>query len=403
MNKQLNKLLTASLLFFSLFGCKEEGRLDHIDDSAPAPAQVTNVTVHNTSGGAVLKYTVPKDENLLYVLAKYEIQSGVIRENKSSYYKDSLVLEGFGDTRTYDVALYSVGKNEKASEPVPVQVNPTTAPIHMTTKSLRAGFGGVAVDVQNPGKADLAIVLMGDTAGIGYQAPLQTFYTSAERASFNYRGLDTVPCNFSVYLSDRWNNISDTEEATLTPMFEEFIPKNSWVALHLPNDTWEQEFPTWDVPRMWDNEYGEWNGYNLQQITDLPFWFTIDLGRTIVMSRLKLWQFTPDNYLWGNYVPKNFELWGSMNPSPDGNWDNWIPLGKFEMVKPSPGTAITAEDIAFAKQGVDFELTSGSEFAPNPFVPIRYFRFKLLDTFSGPRERDFIMICEIEIYGRIMN
>jgi len=44
-----------------LFGCKEEGRIDHIDDNAPAPVQIdkASITVQNTPGGAVLKYTVP--------------------------------------------------------------------------------------------------------------------------------------------------------------------------------------------------------------------------------------------------------------------------------------------------------------------------------------------------------
>ena len=56
--------------------CKEEGRLDHIDMSAPAPEQVYDVTVKPTPGGAILKYKMPKDENLLYVKAVYQIETG---------------------------------------------------------------------------------------------------------------------------------------------------------------------------------------------------------------------------------------------------------------------------------------------------------------------------------------
>src|SRR5690554_2494050 len=98
------------LMPFAWISCKEEGRTDFVDDAAPAPAQVTKVTVTNKTGGAVLRYVMPVDENLLYVRAEYEITPGVVRETKSSYYKDSLVLEGFGTESTYDVNLYSVGR-----------------------------------------------------------------------------------------------------------------------------------------------------------------------------------------------------------------------------------------------------------------------------------------------------
>lgn len=158
--------------------CKEEGRVDFIDDTAPAPGQVTNVTIDNRPGGAVLKYTLPEDKNLLYIRAEYEIKPGVVRETKSSYFKDSLVLEGFGTPDTYNVKLYSVGKNEKESAPFIAQINPTTAPVQLATKKFRDTFGGVAIDFENPEKANLAIVLMADTANLGYMSELITYYTA---------------------------------------------------------------------------------------------------------------------------------------------------------------------------------------------------------------------------------
>ncbi|NLX67516.1 MAG: DUF4959 domain-containing protein, partial [Bacteroidales bacterium] len=91
-----NKIVYLIVFLMSIVGisCKEEGRVDFIDEHAPAPAQVTNVLIENRAGGALLKYTLPVDKNLLYVRAEYEIKPGVIRETKSSYFKDSLVLEG---------------------------------------------------------------------------------------------------------------------------------------------------------------------------------------------------------------------------------------------------------------------------------------------------------------------
>ena len=99
-----------SLLFVGM-GCKEEGRLDHIDMSAPAPEQIYDITVRATAGGAVLKYKMPKDENLLYVKAVYQIETGAVHTTKASCYEDSLVLEGFGELKSYPIQLYSVGRN----------------------------------------------------------------------------------------------------------------------------------------------------------------------------------------------------------------------------------------------------------------------------------------------------
>src|SRR6187402_1051550 len=93
-------------------GCKKEDRLDHIDPSSPAPAQVSNVTVTAMPGGAMIHYKIPKDPNFFYAKAVYETRPGVFREAKCSYYNDTLALVGYGDTLSHPVKIYSVGKNE---------------------------------------------------------------------------------------------------------------------------------------------------------------------------------------------------------------------------------------------------------------------------------------------------
>src|SRR5690606_7186859 len=236
-----NRIIAITIILISVLwiSCREEGRIDFIDDAAPAPGQVTNVTVENRPGGALLKYTLPVDKNLLYVRAEYEIQPGVIRQTKSSYFKDSLVLEGFGTPDTYEIKLYSVGRNEKESTPLVVQINPTVSPVRLVSKKFRDTFGGVAIDFENPEQANLAIVLMADTADQGYQSELITYYTSAPKGTFTYRGvdgLDPVEHEFSMYIRDRWGNYSDTLTEKVTPWFEEFIPKSTWRDYTLPGD-----------------------------------------------------------------------------------------------------------------------------------------------------------------------
>ena len=403
--KEVIYITALCLLMILGHSCEEEGRLDHIGLSAPAPAQVRNVSVQNTPGGATIKYELPEDDNMLYVKAEYEIRPGVIRECKASYYADSLVLDGFGNTSTYDVKVYSVGKNEKASEPLVIQVNPQIAPVISASKGMSSAFGGVRISFENEHETNLAIVLMADTIGLGYWSILQTFYTSAAKGTFSYRGLDTIPGQYAVYLRDRWNNLSDTIEETLTPMYEEFIPKKTFTEVHLPSDTYqpiEGRVQYW-VKSAWDGIINDANTMLATASTSpIPQWFTIDLGITIVTSRLKVFHRTDEGWIRGNV--KKFELYGSSNPNPDGSWDgSWIPLGKFEAFPPSGGvgSSITQADRNYATmEGIDFDIEV-NDFAPNPFVPIRYIRFKTTETCDWPTVSGSVWINELSFWGQV--
>ena len=406
MNYELKVMKRIFLIIISLapllwIGCKEEGRIDHIDDSVPAPMQVTVKGVRSTPGGAVIKYTLPQDKNLLGIRAEYEIRPGVVRESKASYYTDSIVLEGFGEARAYEVKLFSVGKNGKESEPLPVEVEPTTAPVHLASQQLQGTFGGVSITIDNPERANLAVVLMGDTTGLGYQTTLQTFYTSAPKRVFIYRGLKTDPYDFSVFLRDRWGNLSNVVEATVTPFFEQEIRKTTWQEYWLAGDC-KGGHPT---SIIWDEVADESNGYNQAFICNevdctfwpspisptTPHWITWDLGVTATLSRLKFWTFYGHEYV-ENMVRK-FELWGTTNPDSDGSWDSWTPLGSFEIVVPEG-----EHHILWARAGIEFNIVP-DDFAPSPYVPVRYVRFKATEPWDRTAQRMYIM--EISLWGRI--
>lgn len=388
-------ILMLSLIWY---GCEEEGRIDQIDDSAPAPAQVTNVTVRNTPGGAVLKYTLPNDKNLLYVQAIYEIQPGVFHENKSSYFKDSLVLEGFGDVKEYEVKIYTVGKNGKQSEPLTQKVHPTKPPVQLATKSLRETFGGIAVDIVNPEKANLAIVLLADTANQGFLSEVYTFYTSMPNAAFNYRGLDSIPGNFAVYLRDRWNNFSDTVSARLTPWFEEYIVKGSWSDYTLPGDI-PPVNSGYPITRIWDEVYTT-DGFHGMETQLLPHTLTWNLGEVVKLSRLKYYPRRHGDDRWKRGHARIFEIYGSKNPpNPDGSMDDsWIPLGRFTCVKPSgEGSTITQEDIDFSDNGIDFDFEV-SDFAPNPYAEVQYIRWRTVSTYAFA-SFSTVHIMELSFWG----
>src|SRR5690554_322171 len=231
------KLIIGILIILST-GCQEAGRIDFIDDSPAIPMQVTDIEIESTPGGAIISYNLPDDPNLLSVKALYEIQPSVFREAKSSYYNNSLELIGYGDTLTHPVKIYSVGKNNKESEPIHIDIKPLAPPVQTVFNSinLSSTFGGANVAFENESKAKLRIFLMVDSTGTGQWTTLRTLYTEAELGNFSVRGFETEEYKFAVYVKDRWNNNSDTMIVDLTPLYEEMIPKDIWKLHQLPND-----------------------------------------------------------------------------------------------------------------------------------------------------------------------
>ncbi|MFD2553567.1 DUF4959 domain-containing protein [Sphingobacterium tabacisoli] len=389
-----------------LLSCKEEQPSVNIDDTLPAPQAVKNVTVKNLPGGAVLYYDVPDDKNFLYVKAVYEIRPGVIRETKASLYTDTLLLDGFGRQGEYAVRLYSVGRNEKPSEPLVVQVAPEEAPVRQAFHdlALTEGFGGVRLFFENPYMKDFAFCLIADTLNNGDWTALQTFYSKNSAGVFSHSGLNPKPIKVGSYIRDRWGNTSDTLVSTLTPLFEYMIPKPYGV-FNLPSDSFEPaegNAGRYAITGLWDGITNVENSniFANSHVEPMPQTFTVNLKQSATLSRIKVHQRIKNEYT-GSMV-KKFELYGSNsnNPKDDLFGGDWVLLGRFESVKPSGPGAITAEDRNYANvQGENFELVPTDEI-PNPWVPVRFIRFRTLETYNGPSERGQVIIAEISLFGQ---
>ncbi|MDR2038056.1 MAG: DUF4959 domain-containing protein [Bacteroidales bacterium] len=409
----MKKILNMFIMFASLFwyGCKEEGRLDHVDGQAPAPAPVTVTEVINTHGGALIRYKVPNDKNLAGVKVVYE-RGGEMCETKASLYVDSLVVEGFGDTRSRTVDLYSIGWNNKTSEPVSISITPLTPPVMSAAKEIEAAFGGVGISFSNHSRANLALVLLADTTEMDMWHPLQIFYTKADTGIFYRRGMEAKEQKFAMYVRDRWNNKSDTLIRYLTPLMEELLPKDGWVNQKLPGDTWEYvEGPQYAIEGVWDDITGKRNSNMFASKHDAPIpqHFTISLGYTASVNRMKVYQRPGDEY--SGSSPRTFELWGSDDPPANGSWDNWYLLGKFEAFKPSGyeedgsvGT-ITQEDKDYCVvDGMDYDLVASDE-VPEPYMPVTHLRFRTTATFSTygtDVEIGNFTLSELTFWGQII-
>lgn len=407
----MKKLILYIAVLFFIIGCKELGRIEHVDQSAPAPKPVSVKEVINTSGGAIIKFQVPDDENLLGVKAVYE-RNGEIVETKASLFIDTLVVEGFGSTNSQEIKLYSIGRNEKLSDAIDVLINPLAPPVQTVEFNVESGFGGVIVNLKkNLTEADLAMVLMADTVGDGKYADVQTFHTKSKEIKFPRRGLKIRPTKFGIYLRDRWNNKSDTIFKELTPVEEIKIPSDLFRNASLPTDYFipAENSTGYRLEQLWlGADASDGNFYATSHSAPMPQWFTIELGRKVKLSRIQKWP-RPDYELYSSTAPRVIQVWGSENPNPSGAWDDsWFLIGEFEQFKPSgygegrEVGPISAEDRDYWYNKTEFDVVPTVK-APDPYRPATHIRVRVLSTFQTygtEADKSQVIIGQLVFWGQ---
>ena len=389
--KNIKKALSLSSLMIGLafmlcisYSCNESSIGQQPLDKAAPPAP-TNAVVENLNGGAVIKYDIPVSDDLLYVKATYKIKN-TTRESKSTYYTNSIEVSGFGDTKEYEVELRSVDRSRNESEPLIVTINPLTPPVDLISDSfnLLASFGGVQLTWENNTRADIIISFMASDS-TGVLVDVEDVYSSVPEGKHTLRGFDTTEREFAVYARDRWDNYSDTVSIITTPYFEEEVDKSTFKEAWLPGDAASTGHR---VAYIWDNIIDVGSGFWHTNAEDLPIRCTFDMGVTAQLSRYKLWQRPGFYYTHNN--PKKWELWGSINPNPDGSLDeSWTLLDSYESFKPSGDGPLTNEDKEYAEKGEEFEV-------PIDAPAVRYIRFVMYENWSGG---NIAQIAEMSFWG----
>ena len=379
-------LFISSLMFIS---CKEEPIGQQPVDNIP-PGLVTDIKVENIPGGAILTYKLPTDEDLLCVKAYYSLKKDTERSVTSSLYTDTLQIVGFGDTSPREIKVVAVDRSQNVSEPAFVTINPLEPPVITIGKSLRVvpDFGGIQAFWDNPTRHNISIVVLREDNN-GEYVPIDTYYSSQREGNQTTRGMDTLEYKFGYFAQDRWENKSETKYDIITPFFETELNKNLFRAITLPND--EPTAWGWVLPNLWDGVISDGNGFHKDN--NSPRWpqtVTIDLGTTAKISRIKTFQ-RQGTWIYQHGNPRLFEIWGSAEFDPTGDWENWIKLINCESIKPSglPLGQYTSEDQEWAAAGEEFICSP-----ENP--PIRYLRMRVLETWSGG---SFFHLSEIEVFG----
>lgn len=191
-----------------------------------------------------------------------------------------------------------------------------------------------------------------------------------------------------------------TVETMIDPVV--LIPKATWVEKTMPGDVGING--SYPLKNLWDG-----NTTNFMHSDDpatLPSILTWDLGLKAKLSRMKLWPRNNDDDRWNRGHPRVFEIYGSLEPNPDGNLDDsWTLLGHFECVQPSGnGTADpyqkpTSDDITLSNNGLDFEFVPGN--GVDPDATVRYIRFRSLEHFN-PTQPPRILLAEISFWGELI-
>lgn len=396
-------LLAPVLLILFLASCKKaESNIEVVSTDKTKPGVVTNVKVENLNGSARITYTLPNSKNILCVLATYNINDKRVRQTKSSYYTDTVIVDGFAKAKEYTVTLNVVSRANINSDPVVVKVNPLTPNYLLINSNLAINpdFGGASFFGLNPNRVPVAVHLLSFNETTNVYDEQEPEYISGDTVNLSIRGFDVKPHKFGVFTTDRFGNVSDTVFKTLTPLFETQLDKTKFFTYHLNSDS-----PIgygWEFKYFFDGSL-EGNGWHT---TSNPLKIgTFGITTLSRISRVVLFNRLPDIYGYQN--TRQFTLWGTLKDSPQdfAPWPakttpvgtvigDWINMGNFVYPNPPsglPANQATPADNAFGAKGISFNL-------PNPSLSpgVKYIRYQCTQTWAG---LDYINAMEITLYG----
>jgi len=386
-----------SLVITGFYSCQKKSDVEHtpLFQSDKKPLPIKNVQVKNIAGGAVITYDLPQDPSVLYVQADYMINNKVARQEKVSYYSDSLLVSGFATAGAYKVVLYSVSRSEVKSDSIAITVNPLIPPYRSIAATLfiQDAFGGVNISCQNPTEAEIGIGLVVDSGIIQH---VQTRYTKLADINFNVLGFQVKTYRMGAYVIDKWGNISDTVWKTITPMYETQLNRNIMQNGALPGDgvgnsSWGANFNT-----MLTQTAVSAVCYGVTSTAGNRPMITVALGVTAKLSRFKFYQTTQGpTTVYNNVNPKKFQVWASLSPNSNGALDGtWTLLGTFDVIKPSGNPTLgtnSPEDVNASNSGHEYSF-------PLPAVPCKYIRIVGIDTWLAPNDTRLKMGA-IYLYG----
>ena len=395
-NKYIYILLLAA---FAFTACNEE-----VLDTT-APGKVTNISYKPTNGGAILTFTAPGDDDLLYVKAVYTNSLGKEVFKVTSHYGDSIEIDGFKEATPQKIKLYAVDRSNNNSEAAEIEVTPMKSFIYLVQESIqmKEQLGGVRITWENPDQKTVFVYVNFSKAGKTYERILSSALSDPV---LMIRGLDPEEYSFSVTVEDFNGNKTDKMDVgTYKPLLEQKIDKSTWKVLQnlsVDGDKWEGTLAS-----FWDDvvdtkESGSDNSYFIINRDDnggmlkWPLDIVVDLNKTVVVNRFVVWQRAfayvnaEQNGVSTDYCYYKEENMKSFSVSVSTDKLTWTSLGTFDIGDPRDAAGvISPAKYKEAVDGHEFNLESVSQ-------PFRYMKFSVLSNYGSETN---VYGSEITLYG----
>ncbi|WP_445748033.1 DUF4959 domain-containing protein [Polaribacter sp.] len=395
MKKQIKIIALFSVLIFTtIIACSKNEDLD-----SNAPGVVTNITVTPTNGGGIINYTLPSDNDILYVKAVYTNSLGDEVYRVSSKYNTSIEVNGLNQTTPVNVKLYVVDESENTSQEVQIEFTPLKSFIFLVQESINISpdLGGVKITWDNiASKTVFVYVHILD----GAEETIRILSSNNAQESIFIRGLPSKELTFSTKVEDFDGNITELEEkGRYTPLFEEKIDKSSWTLISgqsINGNAYEgRTVNFWDdvvdtVETDADNSYFIITRDNNGGSLNFPLDIVIDLNKNVKIQRFKVWQRAywyqggGVTYHYQEENLKSFDLYASNDAQ------TWNLLGQFDIGDPRDAAGnIPASAFQEAIEGHEFSL-------PNTSEQFRYLKFSITSNYGSTQ---ITVGSEITLYG----
>lgn len=371
-------------------GCSENfNRPTSTDTVPPQPIAQESVVVTPIAGGAIIKYALPDEPDILAVEARYTISSGAEYKVRASSLVDSVVVNGYMEIQQYPVELYVVDRAGNFSTPITVDITPREAPINtiFASLSLAADFGGVVVSWTNQSKSPIAIFLFKENDE-GEWEEVDVYYTDSAGGSYAVRGQGADETRFALQLRDQWKNYSDYYIDTITPLPEVELDYGLFSVMNIryANNVGSAN----GITDLWTRSLDELERFHLTSLnsTSIPWDVSFTIGKTAKLSRIVIWQY---GWSYNNYATfysggnaRAYEFYGSNAPTEDGSLDDsWELFLTAEITKPS-GEPYNMGTDGMTEEDFDIAMNRGHEFmVPGETGKYLYIRLRCMAEFSG--------------------
>lgn len=395
MKKHMNKIVFFSFfVLITIIACSED---DNIDTTAPGI--LSNLSATPTNGGGRINYTLPSDNDILYVKAVYTNSLGDEVFKVSSKYNTSIEINGLNQATPIKVKLYVIDESENVSKATEVEFTPLKSFIFLVQESINItpDLGGVKITWENIASKTVFVYVHVIDDG---EEIIRILSSSSPQENIFIRGLAAKELTFSTKVEDFDGNITELEEkGKLTPLFEEKIDKSTWTLIanqSINGNAFEgRTVNFWDdvvdtVETDADNSYFIITRDNNGGSLNFPLDIVIDLNKNVKIQRFKVWQ----RAFWYNgggvtyhYQEENirsFDLYAS------NDTQSWDLLGQFDIGDPRDAAGnISAEAFQEAIDGHEFSL-------PNTSEEFRYLKFSITSNYGSTQ---ITVGSEITLYG----